>query len=161
MSLPLILHKKSNFLHRLQFRSLQILTGIIISHLKAPPDAVKMIRRSAPSGKPWIHWRKEIPFRFAIINRNSNWEAQWWKYGIKENMHSGITNAYTELRQVTDVTKHLNVHNFLIHLSIIIKILTYLKYCRMFWISRKNFYFMLVSKRKDKGTSSNQGLFIG
>ena len=33
------------------------------SHLKAPPDAVKMIRLSAPSGNPWIHCR-EIYFKY-------------------------------------------------------------------------------------------------
>lgn len=36
----------------------------MIWNLNAPPEAVKIIRLRAPSGKPWIHWRKGIPLRY-------------------------------------------------------------------------------------------------
>lgn len=67
---------------------------IMISHLKAPPDAVKIIRRSAPSDKPWIHWRKQIPLRFTSNKQNWIMRAQWWNNHKSVKRYDAGTGVY-------------------------------------------------------------------
>lgn len=44
-------------------KSEAIVIQVYFTYLKAPPDAVRIIRLSAPSGNPWIHWNEEC-FKF-------------------------------------------------------------------------------------------------
>lgn len=63
----------------------------IFSHLKAPPDAVKMILLSAPSGNPWIHCREEILLASVLITyqqQETSKKKPLLKYNKKESCNN-------------------------------------------------------------------------
>lgn len=52
-----------------------------ILHLKAPPDAVNIMRLRAPSGNPWMHWNQEKQLNISPLA----WRTQGRKFILEIN----------------------------------------------------------------------------